>query len=386
MRSIAIVIPACAEADTLPKTLASLDHSAKASTTKGKNCTVVVVVNQSQNAESSIYKDNVETLSWLTSQKGNYGFSLVVLDQTQPGLTHGVGEARKTGMDYVASTVLSSPHDRIVSLDADTLVSENYLDQLTYQETSGAGFTLPFAHDLKDPVFGYPITLYELYLRYIQKMLEKAKSPFAFFTIGSCMGTDVHHYRVSGGMVKKDATEDFHFLNKLRKLGPIEQITKTCVYPSVRSSKRVYLGTGHFLLSFQKNHQKAWSSLMLPSPICFSELKEFLQCLEQYYETPNEVASRLKNWDWIQDDVEKERLVERLQKNLKNSTKKEAFLKRLPQIFDGIQTWRLLRTVSQKEEHPNEETFFGYCRTLVSNPKASPRELLLTFRKLDGFT
>lgn len=55
------------------------------------------------------------------------------------------------------------------------------------------------------------------------------------------------NYTKIGGMTPRSATEDFHFLNKLRRQGPIQYNTSTTVKPSSRQSERVTLGTGYFL-------------------------------------------------------------------------------------------------------------------------------------------
>ena len=44
---------------------------------------------------------------------------------------------------------------------------------------------------------------------------------------------------------KKNATEDFYFLESLAKYRPVEFIKDILVFPSSRISERVYLGTGY---------------------------------------------------------------------------------------------------------------------------------------------
>ena len=51
-------------------------------------------------------------------------------------------------------------------------------------------------------------------------------------------------------MNRRPAAEDFHFLNKLAKIGEIGTVTNTTVFPSARISERVPFGTGARMLRF----------------------------------------------------------------------------------------------------------------------------------------
>jgi len=380
MRSISIVIPALAEADYLEKTLASLHSSASASTTRGQNCTVVVVVNNPVQASNEILQNNAKLLKNINHHKDRYCFRLIALDYTNPGLNQGVGEARKLGMDYSVANILQDSKDWIVSLDADATVHTNYVETLSSTNFSGAGFTFPFSHQVAEERFAYPITLYELYLRYIQAMLAKVGSPFAYFTIGSCMGTNVHHYKVSGGMIAKPATEDFHFLNKLRKFGEIKTIAQTCVYPAARPSKRVYLGTGFFLATYLENPEKAWSQLMLPSPLAFKTLKNVLVRLDEFFEDPEATVNQILLYQPYAEFFRKNEVLTKLTALAKNSSTKASFQKRIPQVFDGLMTWRLLRFLSHKEAKTDIPTFLNWCQSIPSIPVNDPIDLLNQFR------
>ena len=314
----------------------------------------MVIVNQPPQAGPDAKEDNLKTLALLKKSKTQLGFRLHVIDRVHTPIQNGVGEARKIGMDYFAENIANDKNDRIVSLDADTTVAKNYFETLSTHSLSGAGFTLQFQHRTSQEETRRGIKLYEKYLRYIQQELEYAKSPFSFFTIGSCLGTDVWHYKKSGGMVAKNATEDFHFLNKLRKLGPIEHWTETCVYPSARMSNRVHLGTGHFLSQYGINPELAFQNLMLPRPKTFKKLRNILAQIEAFYDDPQP----LKNAGELSHDV-----IRKLEEVRKNSTSKEGFQKRALHVFDGLQTWRLLRRLSKSETPVSEAEFSAYSCT-----------------------
>ena len=88
------------------------------------------------------------------------------------------------------------------------------------------------------------ICSYEIFLRYWVLGLQYARSPYAFHSIGSTIVTTADGYLAVRGMNRREAGEDFYFLNKLAKTGPIRQIRETVVYPSARISRRVPFGTG----------------------------------------------------------------------------------------------------------------------------------------------
>ena len=78
--------------------------------------------------------------------------------------------------------------------------------------------------------------------------LSYAGSPYAFHAIGSTMSCTAEAYAAVRGMNRRTAAEDFHFLDKLAKLGRIGHIEKTTVFPSPRTSHRVPFGTGQRML------------------------------------------------------------------------------------------------------------------------------------------
>jgi hypothetical protein len=79
-------------------------------------------------------------------------------------------------------------------------------------------------------------------------------------------------------MNKRQAGEDFYFLNKLAKTGKINYIKETCVYPSARSSTRVPFGTGKRIQRFLAgNHEDEYC---LYDPRIFNVLADWLQLMK----------------------------------------------------------------------------------------------------------
>ena len=85
---------------------------------------------------------------------------------------------------------------------------------------------------------------YELYLRYYQEALAYIGHPHAFHCIGSAFAVRASDYVAQGGMNKRQAGEDFYFLQKLISTGRYACLNATRVYPSARFSTRTPFGTG----------------------------------------------------------------------------------------------------------------------------------------------
>jgi len=194
------------------------------------------------------------------------------------------------------------------------------------------------------------------------------------------MGTRVITYKKSGGMVAKTATEDFHFLNKLRKYGTIEFWNDTAVYPSPRMSRRVTLGTGYFLASYELDPQKTFSQLMLPSPNVFEEFHVFLHCIKNYFQNKSLIIGYLNKNKTIISSVNQHNLKVKLEELAKNTRSKEMYLKRLPQIFDGLQTWRFLRIMRNQEPYPTEKIFLRWCQEIAGIESKTPIQILEKLR------
>ena len=63
------------------------------------------------------------------------------------------------------------------------------------------------------------IMKYELYLRYYRLALEYTGHPHAYHCIGSAFAVRTLDYVAQGGMNKRQAGEDFYFLQKLIATG-----------------------------------------------------------------------------------------------------------------------------------------------------------------------
>ncbi|NQU04286.1 MAG: hypothetical protein HQ589_09075, partial [Syntrophaceae bacterium] len=244
----AVVIPALAESDHLFEALAALSRNPKEEL---KRTLVICVVNNRDagHASPEDIADNQKTLKILISLiykknlKGEisgftgHGFleeiresplRLACVDASSKGRelperSGGVGLARKTGCD-LALTLFDYDSDSIkliFSLDADTLVEENYLSAVRdcFEGEACVASVISFAHRyLERSKERAAIICYEIFLRYYVMGLEYAGSRYAFHSIGSTMAFTAGGYATVRGMNRRKAGEDFYFLNKMAKV------------------------------------------------------------------------------------------------------------------------------------------------------------------------
>ena len=263
--SVAVVIPAYDENDSIDSTVDSVISAAKYAEIE---VAIIVVINYpagAQKAESEkLYHD---------FQNGKFPSCVQAI--YLPELTGGVGAARKAGMDVFISTVPPEDMEKsaIYSLDADTVVARDYFLSTLPEILKGGAVSLPFTHQKSsDCTIQQAIEKYEAYLhRYVDK-LEYAASPYAFFTIGSAFAVRCDSYLRAGGMKIRSAGEDFYFLQAVAKSSSVRQLEgKPLVFPSPRISRRVPFGTGPAVASLVEG--KALNEI---PDAAFEELKVFL--------------------------------------------------------------------------------------------------------------
>jgi glycosyltransferase involved in cell wall biosynthesis len=274
--ALVVVIPALAEKTSLFSTLASIS----ANPHKDLQYTLVIcVVNNHPYPFTSRaeIEDNLETLKVLEAliwgqppaqmlhqeikedlkAIDESGLRVAFIDASSAGNEipegeGGVGTARKIGMDAALGVIDRDANGAIICcLDADTLVQENYLSAVAdhYAKTDDHAAVVAYSHQMPpSPDLAAAICCYELFLRYYVLGLSYAESPYAFHSIGSTMTCTAEGYCSVRGMNRRTAAEDFHFLNKLAKIGDMGLIRDTTVNPSARSSTRVPFGTGRRII------------------------------------------------------------------------------------------------------------------------------------------
>ena len=265
----AIVIPAICEFENIKRVLLSLAQNDKSHLQKSL---IIFVINNSVTSAPEVKNDNKKSIAFLreiiNKKSSDSTAEIIFSSGIHIGLVDaaterkefnddegGVGLARKIGMDTALQIFDYSIPDKklIISLDADCLVEENYLSEISlfFKKQNVSAATIDFEHDLsEDGINKLGIISYEIFLRHYVAGLLFAQSPFAFHTVGSTVICDHEAYIKVGGMNTKKAAEDFYFLQKLAKHYRIYKISSTKVKPSARESWRVPFGTGRSMIDF----------------------------------------------------------------------------------------------------------------------------------------
>ena len=369
-----VIIPALAEKENIFGTLTSLAANDPAVL----DVTLIIcVVNNKAGAHVSHRADNAETLSLLRAllrkeipaTAGEWGREMekiaasrlrhAVIDASSPGReipgrAGGVGMARKIGMDAALRLPSAGGDDDpprlLMNLDADTLVEPNYLSTLldAFSSRRAHAGVIAYEHQAAArPALQDAIILYEIYLRYWVAGLKYARSPYAFHSIGSTMATTEEAYLAVRGMNRRAAGEDFYFLNKLAKAGPVRQITGTKVYPSARVSERVPFGTGATVGEMVSLKRDA---MMFYDPRVFEILRKWLELVA---EAPGSSAERLlararKISPLLAVFLAERGFVPLWTKIINNAGSSAALLKNFHQWFDGFETLKLINFLSRE--------------------------------------
>ncbi|WP_321343425.1 glycosyltransferase family 2 protein [uncultured Draconibacterium sp.] len=350
---IIVVIPCLREPELL-KTLSSLNNC------ELPQCRVEVIllINQSEVADEETARLNAQTKAeadkWIEANKKS-GIQFYALGPIQlKKKWAGAGLARKKGMDEAISRF--NCHDCkdgiLVSLDADTLVVKNYFREIEKHfrnHPKQVGATLAFEHQKQDLEQRHyeGIELYELYLGYYKQALQYSGYPYSLFTIGSAFAVTAEAYVKRGGMNRRQAGEDFYFLQNLVQIGQVGEITSTKVYPSARLSNRVPFGTGPILQKWMNGEEDLTLTYNFGA---FKNLQQFFaqtDCLfkisesgyKAFLSTLNKPVSEFLELDnfWIE-----------LQDLIKNCSRPETFQLRFFQKFNAFKILKFLNFAHEK--------------------------------------
>jgi hypothetical protein len=393
-----VVIPAYAEKGLIFATLASIAANGIASLEKSL---ILCVINNKAAATAADKENNAQTLAVLNALISKQSFRKLTLaddlhvssqmiadrplrlgciDASSPGLEiphreGGVGMARKIGMD-MALRLLANTGDGprlILSLDADTLVKPDYLSAVRNVFISGKTQTgiIAYEHQMPlDKIEQAAICCYEIFLRYWVLGLQYAQSPYAFHSIGSTIATTADSYLAVRGMNRREAGEDFYFLNKLAKTGPIRQIRETVVYPSARISRRVPFGTGSAIEKIVSGMSFEHS---LYDPRIFIILKEWIALMKQSFDrSENQIIAKAK----VIDPGLESFLVARgflsvwpkIRRNLKDE---KTYDRQFHNWFDGFETLKLVNYLT-KEFYPRINLFSAVKKILEMQNREYP--------------
>lgn len=310
---------------------------------------VIVLVNYAEDCATDIKERNNSLYSELVVSLGKYKDSGIHLYFCKvcdlPVKQSGVGVARKIAMDTAARYFYdrNRPDGVIASLDADTLVEKNYCKAISdgFAANNRAGISIAYRHVWEAGINKEQLSAickYELYLRYYRMSLAYTGHPYAYTCLGSAFAVRALDYVAEGGMNKRQAGEDFYFLQKLVATGRFTHLKTTCVYPAARISARTPFGTGQSV-----------RQIMAESGIfntynfgAFRILKMFFDSVERiYYMSETELA------DWLETLPEglksflSENDIENMIAEVKaNCASLKQFRKR---FFDNFNAFRVLK-------------------------------------------
>ena len=390
---IIVVVPAYNE----PGINLMLDSLAKCREPECK-VEVIIVINAPDDATEGSIKNNTKTLcnieSWKTENKDCFFrlFTFIVEQKSVSGW--GVGLARKTGMDEAIRRFdsIDRPEGVILNLDADCTVGLNYflaVDNELLKKRDRSACSIYFEHPVNGnnfPVSIYKyITLYELHLRYYFQGLAYSCFPYVFHTVGSAIAVKALPYIKAGGMNRRQAGEDFYFIQKLVPAGGYFNLNSTTVYPSPRASSRVPFGTGPSIEKLSTNED---CTLLTYNILSFMELRHFFEMIDAFYESdspglhqrysliPDGLKLFLNEKDWIEK-----------MKEIKNNTSGiQPFKKRFYGWFNMFKIVKYLNFIHTDffEKKPVDISAADLleARGLIFNSK-DPGELLQYYRSLE---
>ena len=270
--SAMLVIPVLAELENIATTLSSLSKVVG-------EFGIILVINNRKTEKPERISENQQLLKQLRNGSFNHIKHLMWIDCSSSSKelaeNRGVGLARRIGMDS-ALTILKQ-NGLLFSLDADCLVETNYLiaAQSILTETVDAGCFLYKHQKAESLEIQAGIDIYENYLNHYVEGLKQANSPYAYHAIGSIIAVTDKAYILADGMpLKRQAAEDFYFLQNVAKHCSVKTIPST-VFPSARLSSRTPFGTGQQMIEFTENR----NAKNCFSNQAFVELKQVLEVL-----------------------------------------------------------------------------------------------------------
>jgi len=370
-----IVIPALAE---YPGIIDTLDDLAQCS--GAERVTVVVVVNHREGAAPETIANNQDTVQHLASRADPY--ALIPIEAVLPA-KDGVGLARKIGMDHALRMLhqAAAPESPLVCLDADTRVEEEYVQRLLECFSSRRwGVVFDYSHQ-RDKVFhddlDTAIAAYELHLTYCEAGLHLIETPYAYTAMGSAMACTAEAYAACGGMRRKQAGEDFYFLQALVKTGGVERYHGVRVRPACRVSDRVPFGTGRAMQEYCDGKR-----LLLYHPEIYFLLRDWCRTVESKpLDAPEALLGRaveplaeyligqgfVDDWDNIREQGGTPRALRR----------------RFHEWFDGF---RLLKGIHHLRDrgYPNQEPRKAVARLLGHSIDFSDIPTAVLYRKMQA--
>ncbi len=351
---VVLTVPVCGEAATFVDRYRTAARGAS-------RLLVVAVINGRVGADDQVHAANAGCARVLISRfslgelgpggwMGHDGtMSLLVVDRFTTGrhlpARQGVGLARKIGADIALELVARGRvrHPFIAMTDADASLPDDYFERIARLQPECAAALFPFWHEPSGQLdVDRATALYEIRLRYLQRGLQWANSPYAFHSVGSTVVVHALSYAQARGVPKRQAAEDFYLLNKLSKLQPLARVRGAPVRIHSRVSSRVPFGTGAATASLTRAN-----ALELYHPSCFAAVSEVTDLLTRLSEYPSESLPKLlaHSSPPIQGFLESQGALRDWPTLSDQAPNRSARLRHLHEWFDGFRTLKLMHRV-----------------------------------------
>ncbi len=358
---------------------------------------VIIVVNAPSDASSESIENNKLTIlnveGWKKENKTCF-FRLFAFIADTSLAGWGVGLARKTGMDEAVRRFnsINYPEGIILNLDADCLVEDNYFTSVfneLLKRKDRKACSIYFEHSFSGDDFPEEIyksiVLYELHLRFYYQGLAYSGFPYVFHTVGSAIAVKALPYIKAGGMNRKQAGEDFYFIQKLVPAGGFFSLNTTTVYPSPRASFRVPFGTG---ASIEKLTKEKSTTLFTYNFLAFNDLRLFFAMTDDYY---NSSPEELYRWyklmpEGLRSFSDEKEWINKIVEIKNNTSDILSFKKRFFGWFNMFKIVKYLNYVHQIyfEKKPVEISALELLENTGTDFRSKdPLKLLLYYRSLE---
>lgn len=348
-----VVIP-CYDEPAILETLSSLRSCNSAQ----NEVEVIVIVNSSEITDIEIVNFNQNThktiSEWAVNNNKDWIKFHSILIENIPKKHAGAGYARKVGMDEAINRFLQANKEEgiICSLDADSTVADNYFIEIEnlFKKQHVNGCSIYFEHDIAGDEFSDEvykrICEYETHLRYYKLALQYANFPFSHYTVGSSFAVGVQAYCAQGGMNKKQAGEDFYFIQKIMQTGSFYALNSTSVFPSSRPSERVPFGTGPVIFQYIKDPERIFQTYNFEA---FTPLKLLFAEKELFFKISDHKLEEIINnyHPAMIAFLKQSNYVNAIKIINKDTTNLKSFIKRFYQWFDGFKVVKYLNFVHQ---------------------------------------
>ncbi|MFL0809833.1 MAG: hypothetical protein K6L76_05410 [Agarilytica sp.] len=340
---------------------------------------VIIVINQPEDSKPtqpniSLFSSLQNSCKETTTQKNltlckSSSFDFILVDRftskNQIPKKQGVGLARKIGADISCCCfqlgLLETPWT--FSTDADAILPDNYFSVLSRNSKPKKNIdalVFNFRHIESSDICSRATQLYEQAIKYYQKGLQWAGSPYAFYTLGSTLAFSVTTYSKVRGFPKRAGGEDFYLLNKMAKVGNIEYFSDITLKIEPRTSERVPFGTGpavkNIVTTLENNKKYCYYDAEI-----FEHLKEWIHWATQIL--PEVLLSdKNDNHDWQKQYIEAKKqlastntaFIDSIQFNdflshcVIQCSDKEAFISQFHIWFDAFRTLKYIHFLQEK--------------------------------------